>query len=85
MKVVPRSSRNALERDAAGGYRLRLTAPPVEGEANRAAARMLAEHFGVAMSRVTLLTGQRSRRKVFAIEGVQDEHSDHRWGRGSRV
>ena len=70
VKVQPRSSKNALERDPSGGLKLKLTAPPVEGEANRAAIRYLAAHFGVSPSRVTLVRGETSRRKVFEIEGV---------------
>ena len=73
IKVQPRSSRDALEIDAAGRFRLKLRAPPVEGEANRAAMRFLADHFRVAPSRVKLLRGSASRHKVFEIEGLEPE------------
>ncbi|MEW6363760.1 MAG: DUF167 domain-containing protein [Acidobacteriota bacterium] len=78
IKVQPRASRDALEIDAAGKLRLRLRAPAVEGEANRAAMRFLADHFGVAPSRVKLLRGSSSRHKVFEIEGVDPEEARRR-------
>lgn len=43
------------------------TAPAVEGRANLAATKLLAAHFGVPKSRVTLIRGAASRRKVFEI------------------
>lgn len=44
-----------------------VRALPTEGEANRAAVRLLAEHFGVPKSSVALVHGNRGRRKLFKI------------------
>ncbi|CUU37352.1 MAG: DUF167 domain-containing protein [Armatimonadetes bacterium] len=67
VKVVPRASRNELLPQPDGSYVARVTAPPVEGEANHAVIRLLAEHFGVAPSRVRLVSGTTHRQKVFEI------------------
>ncbi len=48
--------------------RVRIAAPAVEGKANAELVRFLAEQFGVARSRVTLLRGDSGRRKVVRIE-----------------
>lgn len=40
----------------------------VDGKANEALARVLAEHFGVAKSRVTIVRGHASRTKVVAVD-----------------
>lgn len=40
----------------------------VEGKANRAIERALAEHFGVAPSRVRIVSGETSRQKIVEIE-----------------
>ncbi len=69
VKVQPRAPRNELGRDSAGTLKLRLTAPPVEGEANRAAIDFLAKHFGVSRSSVRLVRGEKSHHKVFEIKG----------------
>ena len=41
--------------------------PPIEGRANQAIAETLAGHFGIAISRITLISGRSSRRKVFDV------------------
>jgi uncharacterized protein (TIGR00251 family) len=52
---------------------LRLTAPPVEGAANRACRDFLAETLGVRRAQVTLVAGEKSRDKRFRLEGVTAE------------
>ena len=50
--------------------RLRVTAPPVEGEANRAVAALLARVLGVAPSRIRVVRGERGREKLVEIIGL---------------
>ena len=50
----------------------RLTAPPVEGAANRALCRLIARTVGVAPSRVAVVRGERSRDKVVRVEGLSE-------------
>jgi uncharacterized protein (TIGR00251 family) len=54
-----------------GEFLLRLTAPALEGKANRAAVRFIADFFGVARSRITLVSGEKSRHKIFEIVGLE--------------
>ncbi|MBI2206148.1 MAG: DUF167 domain-containing protein [Candidatus Rokubacteria bacterium] len=49
---------------------VRVTAPPVEGEANRAVAALLARSLGVAPSAVTVVRGERGRDKVVRVTGL---------------
>jgi uncharacterized protein (TIGR00251 family) len=57
------------------GDRLRVavTAPPVDGEANAAVIDALAEAFGVRRAAVTIVRGERGRRKTMRIEGATSE------------
>lgn len=55
-----------------GAIKIRLAAPPVDGAANAALIEFVAERLGVAKSRVKLLSGASSRRKVLEIEGVDE-------------
>jgi len=48
-------------------FNVAVKEPPREGRANAAIARALAEHFGVAQSRVRLISGFASRTKTFDI------------------
>ena len=68
VRVQPRARRNEVVEQAGAGLRVRVTAAPVDGEANRAVIALLAEAFGVAPSRVTLVRGATSRDKLFRIE-----------------
>lgn len=52
--------------------KIKLAAPPVDGKANTALLKFLAERFGVPLSRVILKQGDKSRHKVIVI--VQSAH-----------
>lgn len=45
-----------------------VTAPPDDGKANEAMIRLLAKHYGVAPSHVTLVRGATNRNKLVRIE-----------------
>jgi uncharacterized protein YggU (UPF0235/DUF167 family) len=47
--------------------RVKVAAPPVEGKANAALREVLAKHFGLSKSQVTLAKGGTSRVKVFTL------------------
>ena len=76
--VIPRSSRNQIARRPDGSWCLRLTAPPVEGAANKAAMEFLADVLKVRKSQVTLVLGEKSRRKTFEIHGLSEQEVAHR-------
>jgi len=50
-----------------GGLIVFVKAEAKEGKANEAVAKALAKHFGVAPSRVRLISGARSKTKLFEI------------------
>jgi hypothetical protein len=56
-----------------GALKLRLAAPPVDGQANRACTRFLARTFSVPPSNVTILRGQTGRDKMVEIRTVDAE------------
>lgn len=70
VRVQPRSARDALSGERAGALLVRLTAPPVEGRANEALARVLGRALGVAPSAVRVLHGLAARDKLVAVAGV---------------
>lgn len=73
VRVQPRSSRNEIVGEQQGALKVKLTAPPSEGEANRALIAYLAEVLGVAKKNVSLLKGQSSRTKLVEVRGVTPE------------
>ena len=67
MRVMPRSRRPGLERRADGVLVARVTAPPVDGKANAAVCALIAEHYGVPKSRVSVVRGASAREKVVRV------------------
>ena len=66
--VLPKSSRNAVEglvRDAAGKewLKVRLTATPEDGKANKALLKLLAKTWGCSPSSLLIVSGETSRHK----------------------
>lgn len=61
--VKPRASRAGVKGSREGGLLVRLTASPVEGEANKQCVEVLAKALEVPKSAVTIVSGLRSRRK----------------------
>ena len=73
LRVQPRARKNELAGQLDGEWKLRLTAPPVEGRANQSCIEFFARGLGIARARVRLLSGEKSRRKVLELEGVTEE------------
>ena len=70
VQVNPRSSRNQVTGWEDGTLSMKVTAPPVEGAANKAVCEFAAEVLGIRKSRITLVSGQSSREKVLEVEGL---------------
>jgi uncharacterized protein len=68
VRVQPRARRNEVVGQVGGVLRVRVTAAPEGGEANRAVIGLLADALGVALSRIELVRGATSRDKLFRIE-----------------
>jgi len=67
VKVIPRSSKNEVIRISEGEYKVKLTAPPVEGEANKMLVKILADFFDVAKSSISIIGGKSARTKLIQI------------------
>ena len=72
VRVNPRSSRNQITGWQDDVLSIKLTAPPVEGAANKACIEFLADQLGVKKSQIVLVSGDTSRNKVFEITGIGD-------------
>ncbi len=55
-----------------GVLQARVSAPPVDGKANRALCRLIAKKTGIAPSRVTITRGAKSRDKLVRVEGIDE-------------
>ena len=73
VRLRPRGSSDELAGMRDGVLQAKVTAPPVDGKANRALCKLIAKRVGVAPSRVSVVRGEKSRDKVVRVEGVDAE------------
>ncbi len=70
VRIQPRASKNEIARMENGTIKIRLTAPPVDGAANEALIRFLADALSVPKSQVNIVSGHTSRDKIVRISGA---------------
>jgi uncharacterized protein (TIGR00251 family) len=71
--VQPRASRNAAAGLHGSALKLLLTAPPVEGAANEACLRLLADLLGFSPARLSIARGMKARQKLVRITNISTE------------
>jgi hypothetical protein len=79
VRLAPRSSSNRVDGVIDGVLRVRVSAPAVEGAANAALVRLLAEELGVARRDVRIIAGATGRQKLVVVDGVGSEVVVARW------
>jgi uncharacterized protein len=68
LRVTPRASKNEIvEVLSDGTVKVHLTAPPVEGKANEALLKFLAEVLDVPVSRLDIVAGAGGRDKLISV------------------
>ncbi len=70
IKVSPRSSKNEVVKVSEGEYNMKLTAPPVDGQANEALIKLLAKFFGVSKSSINIVGGKTAKIKMVDIASL---------------
>lgn len=67
LKVKTNAKMNIVEEGPGGELRVLVKAPPREGRANEAVIETLAAHFKVPKSRIAIVGGFKSKRKIIEI------------------
>jgi uncharacterized protein len=73
VRLQPRSSKNEIGGVQNGALKVWVTAPPVDGSANDALVRLLAENLDVPRRDVTIVAGEASRNKTVEVSAVGAE------------
>ncbi|MHC4606284.1 MAG: DUF167 domain-containing protein [Planctomycetota bacterium] len=78
VKIVARSSRERVAGIMGDRLKVCVTAPPERGKANAEVVRTVAEHFGIAASRVRIVSGETNPLKQVLLEGVSPGEAEEK-------
>jgi uncharacterized protein len=78
VKVHPRAKKNAITGEVGDALKLALTAPPVDGAANAACTRFLAQLLELPRASVTIAAGESSRQKLIRVAGLSAAEVERR-------
>jgi len=70
VRLLPRSSREEVVGKEGELYRIKVTAPPVDGKANAALVKLLAKKLRVPKQNIAILSGDASRVKTIRIDNL---------------
>jgi uncharacterized protein (TIGR00251 family) len=73
VRVQPRASRSGVAGEIDGALRIRLAAPPVDGEANEELVNLLAKLLDVPRRQVEIISGLKSKNKMVRVSGISAE------------
>lgn len=81
VKAVPAAKRDEIVGPLGERLKVRVSAPPEGGKANRAICALLAREFGVRESDVQVVAGAGRAEKTVRIAGVDAAAARARWDR----
>ena len=69
----PRASKNEVTGVHDDAIKIKITSPPGDGAANSLLIQFLSKRLGISKSRISLVSGDRSRNKVVNVVGIPKE------------
>jgi uncharacterized protein (TIGR00251 family) len=79
VRLSPRSAATRIDGVVDGVLKVRVAAPAVDGAANTALVRLLADELGLAGRDVRIVAGARSRQKLVVVDGLDTDAIVARW------
>jgi len=73
LRVYPSAGRNEVGGFTEGVLRVKVSAPPIKGKANRELVTFLSRLLGVSKGSINIIKGHTTRNKVVAIDGLSRE------------
>jgi uncharacterized protein len=71
--IQPRSSKNEVTGLYNDALKIRLTSPPVDGEANKACMIFFAKWLGISPSKISIVQGLSSKNKTIEVEDLTEK------------
>jgi len=79
VRIAPRANRNEItEIQNDGTVKIRLTAPPVDGEANQMLIAFLSDVLGIAKSNIDIVAGLSGRDKLISVTDMDKDEVHNR-------
>lgn len=72
-KIVPRASKSEIVGELDGALKIRISAPPVAGAANKELIKLLSKTLGVSKSAIVILSGETSKIKQICIDNLSSK------------
>jgi uncharacterized protein YggU (UPF0235/DUF167 family) len=79
VRLTPRAAVDHVDGVVDGVLRVHVAAPPVEGAANHALLRVLADELGVSRRDIRLVAGAAGRTKLIVVDGLDPAEINRRW------
>jgi uncharacterized protein YggU (UPF0235/DUF167 family) len=79
VRLTPRAAADRVDGVIDGVLRAKVQAPAVEGGANNALIRLIADELGVARRDVRIVAGAASRQKLVVVDGADVDAIVARW------
>ena len=73
LRVSPNASRNEMVSFTDGVLRVKVSAPPIKGKANRELITFISRLLGVSKGSINIVKGHTNRNKVVAIDSLSRE------------
>ncbi len=70
VRVYPNAGRNEVVSLINGVFRVRITAPPVKGKANKELVAFLSRLLGTSKDSISIIKGHANRNKLVVIDGL---------------
>ena len=78
LRVIPRAAKEGFTEVLDDAVKVKVSAPAMEGRANKAVLALVADALGVRKRNVALVSGGKARTKRILIEGVAANEIRHR-------
>ncbi len=76
IRLIPKSSRDEVLGKEGDTYRIKITAPPVDGKANQSLISFLSKKLKKPKRDMEILRGEKSRNKIVRVHGLSLKELD---------
>ena len=67
LRVIAKAKREEVRKISENTYRIKVTAPPEKGKANKRVIELLSEELGIKKQDIKIVSGRASSRKIISI------------------